>query len=359
MKARAEADTARRGLADRELKRGRGGIRDIEFAVQLLQLVHGRHDESIRSATTLDALEQLAIGGYVERTDASRLTDAYVFLRTVEHRLQLRDEQQTHTIPTDLGAHVRLARVLGYRDRPGGTALEAFEADQRSHQGAVRAIHERLFFAPVLDTLAGAGTLAPELAEERLAAFGFADAQHTRVALRELTSGFSRTSRVMQQLLPVVLDWLSTTPDPDLGLLQLRRLTETATRAGTLAATFRDSPGAAERLCRVLGASHVIGDAVLRQPDFVDVLADDADLVANVRGRNSSTPRSRPCCGAPTWRSDGRGSGASSGASCCASRRATSSGWHRSKSPRASSPRSPTRPSRRRCEPSKRRSRSP
>ena len=279
MKARAEADTARRGLADRELKRGRGGIRDIEFAVQLLQLVHGRHDESIRSATTLDALEQLAIGGYVERTDASRLTDAYVFLRTVEHRLQLRDEQQTHTIPTDLGARVRLARVLGYRDRPGGTALEAFEADQRSHQGAVRAIHERLFFAPVLDTLAGAGTLAPELAEERLAAFGFADAQHTRVALRELTSGFSRTSRVMQQLLPVVLDWLSTTPDPDLGLLQLRRLTETATRAGTLAATFRDSPGAAERLCRVLGASHVIGDAVLRQPDFVDVLADDADLV--------------------------------------------------------------------------------
>src|SRR5207244_2127994 len=98
MKARAEAETARKGLADRELKRGRGGLRDIEFAVQLLQLVHGRHDESIRSATTLDALEQLAGGGYMEPPDARRLAEAYTFLRTVEHRLQLRDEQQTHTL---------------------------------------------------------------------------------------------------------------------------------------------------------------------------------------------------------------------------------------------------------------------
>ena len=104
MKARAEARLHRQGPRDRELKRGRGGIRDIEFAVQLLQLVHGRHDESIRSATTLDALEQLGGGGYVESPDAGRLDEAYVFLRTVEHRLQLGDEQQTHTLPTDAAA---------------------------------------------------------------------------------------------------------------------------------------------------------------------------------------------------------------------------------------------------------------
>ncbi len=279
MKARAEAETARKGLSDRELKRGKGGIRDIEFAVQLLQLVHGRHDDAIRSATTLVALDQLAAGGYVEAADAIRLADAYVFLRTVEHRLQLRDEQQTHTIPTDVDARIRLARVLGYRDRPGGTAIDEFEADQREHQAAVRAIHERLFFAPVLDALAGVGALTPEVADERLAAFGFADARHTRAALRELTSGFSRTSRVMQQLLPLVLDWLSTTPDPDLGLLQLRRLTENASRAATVATTFRDSPGAAERICRILGSSHIIGDSLLRHPEFADVLADDDDLV--------------------------------------------------------------------------------
>ena len=117
MKGRSEDLTERKGLAERELKRGRGGIRDIEFAVQLLQLVHGRHDESVRSPNTLDALHALASAGYVEAADAARLDDAYRFLRTVEHRLQLYDEQQTHTIPSDERARTRLARVLGYRDQ--------------------------------------------------------------------------------------------------------------------------------------------------------------------------------------------------------------------------------------------------
>src|SRR5262249_6956866 len=85
MKERAEEITERKGISDRELKRGRGGIRDIEFAVQLLQLVHGRDDESVRSPTTLDALAELADGAYVDRADADRLDRAYRFLRTVEH----------------------------------------------------------------------------------------------------------------------------------------------------------------------------------------------------------------------------------------------------------------------------------
>jgi glutamate-ammonia-ligase adenylyltransferase len=275
MKGRSEAALQKRGLTHRELKRGRGGIRDVEFAVQLLQLVHGRHDESVRSRNTLEALDQLAAGGYVERDDVDRLGSAYCFLRTVEHRLQLWDEQQTHTLPSDEAALVRLARVLGYRDSAGATALEAFEAEQRDHQAAVRSIHERLFFAPILETLAGAGALPLEAAEERLAAFGFIDAAHTRAALRELTQGLTRSSRIMQQLLPVILDWLSETPDPDLGLLQLRKLAEGPTRTAALAATFRDMPGAAERVCRVLGASRVVGDALLRQPEAVELLGDD------------------------------------------------------------------------------------
>jgi glutamate-ammonia-ligase adenylyltransferase len=275
MKARAEGELARKGLSDRELKRGRGGIRDVEFAVQLLQLVHGRHDPSIRSATTLTALTQLAGAGYVESFDAARLSDAYVFLRTVEHRLQLWDEQQTHTLPGDETARVRLARVMGYRDTPEATALEAFERDHRAHQASVRSIHERLFFAPLLETLAGAGALPPDAADARLAAFGFLDTDQTRAALRELTHGLTRSSRLMQQLLPVILDWLSTTPDPDLGLLQLRKLAEGATRAAALATTFRDMPGAAERVCRILGSSRLVGDALLRQPEIVELLGDD------------------------------------------------------------------------------------
>ena len=183
MKERAEDITERQGLTERELKRGRGGIRDIEFAVQLLQLVHGRNDRSVRSPTTLDALHELADGGYVDRPDVERLDRAYRFLRDVEHRIQLYDEQQTHTIPSEITARTRLARVLGYRDSPERTALERFAGEHREHQRAVRSIHERLFFAPLLETLAGTGPLSSQAAEERLAAFGFTDVERTRAAV--------------------------------------------------------------------------------------------------------------------------------------------------------------------------------
>jgi glutamate-ammonia-ligase adenylyltransferase len=278
MKARAEHEVQRRGDGDRDVKLGPGGIRDVEFAVQLLQLVHGREDPSIRARGTLVALEQLASGGYVSRADAVQLGDAYVWLRTVEHRLQLADEQQIHTIPADGAARSRLARVVGFRDEREASALDSFDATHQMHQAVVRSIHERLYFAPLLDTLAGAGPLSPTAVEERLAAFGFTDVEQTRAALHELTAGLTRRSRVMQQLLPVILGWLSSTPDPDLGLLQLRRLTEGYTRSSTLARRFRETPIAAERTSRLLGSSRVLGLAMHRHPDFVDALANDATL---------------------------------------------------------------------------------
>ena len=283
MKERSEDVTQRKGLTERELKRGRGGIRDIEFAVQVLQLVHGRHDESVRSPNTLDALRAMSSAGYVEAADAVRLDDAYRFLRTVEHRLQLYDEQQTHTIPADERTRTRLARVLGYRDEGGRSALDAFEADHRAHQASVRSIHERLFFAPLLDTLAGAGPLSSEAAQERLAAFGFTDVERTRAAVRELAFGLTRRSKLMQQLLPVILEWLSETPDPDLGLLQLRRLAEGPARSASLATTFRDAPVAAERTCILLGSSRIVGDALRRNPEFVDLLVDNDALAEKPR----------------------------------------------------------------------------
>jgi glutamate-ammonia-ligase adenylyltransferase len=278
MKARSEDLLRRKGTQEREVKRGWGGIRDIEFSVQLLQLVHGRHDRTVRSPTTLDALDELARGGYVATGDARRLADAYRWLRTVEHRIQLVDEQQAHTLPSDPASRTQLARVLGFRDRGGTSALDAFDAAHHAQQSAVRALHEKLFFAPILDALAGAGALPPGAVEERLSAFGFRDVEQTRQALQELTAGLTRRSRVMQQLLPVILGWLSEAPDPDLGLLQLRRLTEGYTRSATLARRFRDTPVAAQRLCHVLGASRVLGLALHRNPEYVDTLADDAAL---------------------------------------------------------------------------------
>src|SRR5207248_3678081 len=134
--------------------------------------------------------------------------------------------------------------------------------EHREHQRVVRGIHERLFFAPLLETLAGTGPLSPQAAEERLAAFGFSDVERTRAAVRELADGLTRRSRLMQELLPVILEWLSETPDPDLGLLQLRRLAEGSARSALLFSTFRDAPGAAERTCRLLGSSKVVGEAL-------------------------------------------------------------------------------------------------
>lgn len=306
MKQRSETLLRERGLDATELKRGTGGIRDIEFAVQILQLVHGRHDPALRRATTLDALDALANGGYVERDDAEQLDQAYRWLRTVEHRLQLVDEQQTHTLPSDPDAGLRLANVLGYRSSPEATAWEHFLATHRTCTRTVRTIHERLFFRPLLERMADSGPLSAAAAAERLAAFGFGDVARTRAATQELTSGHGRRAQLMEQFLPLLLDWSSITPDPDLALLQLRKLLADSDRARTVMAAFRDIPNAAERTCALLGSSRLVGDALIRQPEFVAVLGDDDalrdvrtldalrhDAAATLQWRNNDTERQR------------------------------------------------------------------
>jgi glutamate-ammonia-ligase adenylyltransferase len=274
LKERAEADVVRRGVAEREVKRAPGGIRDIEFAVQVLQLVHGRTDPDLRSPTTLTALAEMRAAGYVAPDDADGLADAYRFLRRVEHALQIEDDQQTHTLPTDRDHRRRIARVLGYRGTPESGATDAFDRDLARKRNVVRRVHERLYFRPLLDALAGAGRLSPDAAATALASFGFADADRTRAAVRELTRGLTRSSRMMQQLLPLVLDWLSTSPDPDLGLLGLRKLASGEQRTMELANAFRDSPEVARRLCQLLGTSGLLGDVLAANPDLIVRLGD-------------------------------------------------------------------------------------
>jgi glutamate-ammonia-ligase adenylyltransferase len=274
LKERAEADVVRRGLAEREVKRAPGGIRDIEFAVQVLQLVHGGTDSELRSPTTLTALAEMRAAGYVAPDDADGLAGAYRFLRRVEHALQIEDDQQTHTLPTDRDQRRRIARVLEYRGTPESGATDAFDQELTRQRNVVRRIHERLYFRPLLDALAGAGRLSPDAAANTLASFGFADADRTQAAVRELTRGLTRSSRMMQQLLPLVLDWLSTSPDPDLGLLGLRKLASGEQRTMELANAFRDSPEVARRLCQLLGTSGLLGDVLVANPDLIVRLAD-------------------------------------------------------------------------------------
>jgi [glutamine synthetase] adenylyltransferase / [glutamine synthetase]-adenylyl-L-tyrosine phosphorylase len=286
LKARTEEQLARRGLSDREVKRGRGGIRDIEFAVQLLQLVHGRLDPDLRSPTTLSALAELASAGYVDEDDARQLVDAYGFLRRVEHRLQLRDGTAVYAVPDGDAERRRLARSLGLRDTAEGSATEQFDVVLGHHQRTVRAIHERLYFRPLLEAFSTEDEellRRPGAVDARLQAFGFSDGLRTRAAVRDLTRGLSRTSRLMQQMLPLLLGWLSESPDPDLGLLNLRNLCSDPQRSAEITRAFRESPESARQLCHLVGTSRIASDIVQRNADLIARLPDRTRLATRER----------------------------------------------------------------------------
>lgn len=292
LKARAEHQLDQQGLTRREIKRGRGGIRDVEFAVQLLQLVHGGDDPALRAPATLDALEALAEGGYVASNDARGLAEAYRFLREVEHRLQLVDLQQVHELPTHPDATRQLAHGMGFSEQPDRSATESFEAELTRHRVAARAIHERLFFRPLLEAFSGrATTLADDAAAVRMSAFGFSDVDRTRAALAELSRGLTRSSRLMSQLLPLLLEWLSDSPDPDLGLLGLRSLAARPHRASRLTDVCRDSPEAARRLCLLLGTTPLLRSGFERHPQLLSDLAGDVPL--RLPSRESVEARAR------------------------------------------------------------------
>ncbi len=283
MKARAERALAARGVAHREVKRGPGGIRDIEFAVQLLQLVHARRDTSLRSGNTIEALSALAHGAYVGDDDAADLVGAYRLLRKIEHRLQLAQERQTHTVPEDEASRRTLARSLGFRDSPTQTALEAFEDEWRRTQSLVRRIHEKLFYRPLLERFAQAPALNPDAAQERLSALGFKSPGRSLKFLGDLTTGLSRRAQLMRTLLPVMLDWMADAPDPDLAVSAFRDVAlRVGSNPGSLAA-LRDAPPVVELLCRVLGTSRLLGEYLLHVPDMVAALAEPRTLARKSR----------------------------------------------------------------------------
>ncbi len=283
LKARAEEE-APAG----DIKRSRGGIRDIEFSVQILQLVHGRADEDLRVTATLDAIPALSSHGYIEESEAERLRDAYRFLRNLEHRIQLRELRQTHTLPAAPEERELLGRAMGYNVDPV-TELETHLAEVRS---TVRDLHERLYFRPILDALVGLDTsrLTQTGAAVRLEALGFRKTVAASKAVNDLLSGMSRRSSVMRQMLPLMLDWLSQSPDPDLGLAQLRLLLARSTDHAPLIRVLQTNPVAGERLCTLLGTGKLVGDLMDRIPEFVPRLADD-DLLATIRPLNDETTR--------------------------------------------------------------------
>ncbi|KQS97009.1 glutamine-synthetase adenylyltransferase [Cellulomonas sp. Leaf395] len=265
--------------ADRQLKLGVGGLRDVEFTVQLLQLVHGRADESIRSPSTLTALAALAAGGYVGRNHAAQLAVCYRLLRVLEHRIQLYRLRRTHLMPTSEPDLRRLARSIGMRAEGADGLTERWRATRRE----VRGLHEELFYRPLLPATAQLSTaeasLAPAAAKARLAAIGYTDPAGAMRHIAALTEGVSRRASIQRQLLPVMLGWFADGADPDGGLLAFRRLSDELGTTHWYLKLLRDSGTAARRLAQVLSTSRYVADALTRSPESVTWLADDADLV--------------------------------------------------------------------------------
>jgi len=270
--------------ANREIKLGRGGLRDVEFAVQLLQLVHGRSDVTLRSATTLTALEALATWGYVGREDAAGMGAAYRFLRILEHRVQLRQMRRTHLFP-DREAELRvIARSMGMRTDPAAE-IEAAYAKQ---VWQVRRLHEKLFYRPLLNAVArldsGEARLTPEAAEQRLHALGYLNPKGALRHLESLTNGVSRRAAIQRTLLPVMLGWFADGPDPDAGLLGFRQVSEALGSTPWYLRLLRDESQTAQSMAHLLASSRFATDLLLRAPDAVQILADNAELVPRPAG---------------------------------------------------------------------------
>ncbi|MFC5369982.1 bifunctional [glutamine synthetase] adenylyltransferase/[glutamine synthetase]-adenylyl-L-tyrosine phosphorylase [Arcanobacterium bovis] len=267
--------------ADNELKLGRGGLRDVEFTVQLLQLVHGRLDENLRVRPTLDGLRALSEGGYVSRNSAQELSQSYKFLRALEHRIQLYRFRRSHLVPNSEQELRRIARALqGYDLATAEDLKHYFHKVQRR----VRELHLEIYYRPLLPEVAKLSTedisLNSQAAQARLAAIGYRDPVGALNHIRALTSGISRTVMIQRQLLPVMIGWFAEGAEPDQGLRSFRIISEQMGSTSWYMRTLRDSALCAERLARLLASSRYITQALPSLPESITWLDGESQLVA-------------------------------------------------------------------------------
>jgi glutamate-ammonia-ligase adenylyltransferase len=270
-------------VGERELKLAPGGLRDVEFAVQLLQLVHGRTDAMVRSPNTLEALDQLASWGYIGREDAATFSTAYTFLRTLEHRIQLQKLSRTHVLPEEESELRKLGRSLGYMSE-SSTDLEK---QWRKHQLEVRRIHEKLFYRPLLNAVArldaGSARLTISEATSRLNALGYKDPESALRHIEALTTGVSRRAVIQKTLLPVLLSWFADGPEPDIALLSFRRLSDALGSTPWFLRLLRDESAAAELMAKLLSSSRYATDLLMSAPEAVSMLGNLEELEPRTR----------------------------------------------------------------------------
>lgn len=262
---------------DREIKLGAGGLRDTEFSVQLLQLVHGRADDRLHVRGTFDGLAALVTAGYIGRTDGAQLLAAYRFQRVLEHRVQLMRLRRTHLLPADEQGLRKVGRAMGVRGED--ELVEQWRASTRR----VLRHHKRIFYSPLLEAVSRIPSrelrLSTEAAKARLRSLGFLDPAQALRHIEALTTGVNRQVEIQRQLLPAMLGWFAEGPNPDFGLLAFRQISEALGTSPWYLRALRDEGQMAHRLARIASSSRYIVDLVKRSPETVQWLADDTELV--------------------------------------------------------------------------------
>lgn len=275
-------DNVPEDIRARELKLGPGGLRDVEFAVQLLQMVHGRVDESLRVRSTVQALNALVDGGYIGRDDCKVLLRSYEYMRLLEHRLQLFRLKRTHTLPpkSDLDTLTWLSRTAGTKPEGMNSYAEQLEKNVKRVSVQIHQLHSKLFYRPLLTSVVTLDEdtirLTPEAAKRQLAALGYENPDRAYDHLTALASGSARKNKLQAIILPTLLEWLAPTVDPDAGLLAYRKLSETAKEKQWFLRLLRDENVVGQRLMFLLGTSPYLAELLLNSVDTVKLLSDGA-----------------------------------------------------------------------------------
>ena len=290
MKARIETEIVRAGELDRNVKLGRGGIREIEFVAQTLQLLHGGRVPFLQGAQTLAALDKLVEYHFLEPREAESLKAAYCFLREVEHRLQMENNLQTHSIPAERQARQRLARLMGF------ARLAAFEAARAKHCQQVRSVYDRLLKTSAPEPV---GNLPRQFTGSEaewkalMAAHGFRDVAHSFRLLAEFVQGpgyihvSQRTSELAQQLLPRLFALCPTAErlqsrtgvleaivlsDPDRVLARLDSFISAYGARAMMFETWASNPSLFGLLVLLFDRSEFLAEMAIRTPDLVEEL---------------------------------------------------------------------------------------
>ena len=278
MKAAITAEVARHDRLD-DIKRGPGGIREIEFLVQSLQLIRGGREPALRERRLLPALQALVAGGQVAAADGAALAHAYRFLRQVENRLQMLRDAQTHALPEDALDRARIALGLGYADWTQLYAALQVQRDRVAAEFAELLAPRVQAVAP--DALASYWRGLPdEAGTQVLAAAGFADAEGADQALRGFVQSLgvrtlSDAARArLDRVLPALLHAAARSPQADAALHRVLGLLQAILRRASYLALLDEQPSALARLVDVLARSAFLSERLVAYPLLLDELLD-------------------------------------------------------------------------------------